>query len=116
MDIHGLHCRDWRTFYAKNKILNVIVPLQGDIPTLFRGPDWKMHASDICADNKIRIFNGGIWHAGAANDTGTGVWKLFLGLVPKNNPTAGDYPLFAASAGKSSCQEMDRCVLLADTW
>jgi hypothetical protein len=104
MDTHGLHCRERRTFYA-----TIFLPLQGDIPTLFRGPD-------ICADNEIRIFNGGIWHAGATNDTGTGVWKLFLGLVPKNNPTAGDYPLFAASAGKSSCQEMDRCVLLADTW
>ena len=97
-----------------NFFLNVIMPLRGDIPTLFRGPDQKMHASPMCAENEIRIFNGGIWHAGAGNDSGTGVWKLFLGLVSIINPTAGDYPLFAGSAGKSGCEEMDRCVLVAD--
>jgi hypothetical protein len=97
-----------------NFFLNVIVSLQGDIPTLFRGLDNNMHASPICAENEVRIFNGGIWHAGAANDSGTGVWKLFLGLVPKNIPTAGDNPLFPTSAGKSSCKEMDRYVLIAE--
>jgi hypothetical protein len=97
-----------------NFYLNVIMPLQGDIPTLFRGPDNKMHASPMCAENEIRIFNGGVWHAGAANDSGTGVWKLFLGLVSNKNPTAGDFPLFAAGAGKSACKEIDRIVLLAD--
>ncbi len=50
----------------------------------------------------------------AGNDSGTGVWKLFLGLVSNKNRTAGDYPLFAASASKSGCEEMDRCVLVAD--
>ena len=73
-----------------------------------------MHASPMCGENEIRIFNGGIWHAGAGNDSGTGVWKLFLGLVSIKNPTAGDFPLLAASAGKSSCEEMDRSFLLAD--
>ena len=97
-----------------NFFLNVIMPLRGDIPTLFRGPDQKMHASPMCGENEIRIFNGGIWHAGAGNDSGTGVWKLFLGLVSIKNPTAGDFPLLAASAGKSSCEEMDRSFLLAD--
>jgi hypothetical protein len=49
----------------------------------------------------IRVFNGGLWHGGDANNTGTGVWKLFLGLVPGNHPTAGDFPLFEDDAGKS---------------
>ena len=42
----------------QNFFFNVIMPLQGDIPTLFRGPDNKMHASPMCAENEIRIFNG----------------------------------------------------------
>ena len=95
--------------------LNVIVPLKGDIPTLFRGNDMQLHASTLlCNKNEIRIFNGGLWHAGARNNSGTGVWKLFLGLVPANHPSAGDFPIFA-DGGKSLAKQQDRCVLVADT-
>ena len=94
--------KDGHTRYAKpdntndfffNYFLNVIVPMHGDIPTLFRGPHRRLGACASCKSDEIRIFDGGIWHAGDANNSGKGVWKLFLGLVPHDNPTAGDTPL-----------------------
>jgi hypothetical protein len=84
--------------------LNVIVPLKGNIPTLFRGKDPQLHASTMCNKDEIRIFNGSLCHAGARNNSGTGVWKLFLGLVPANHPSAGDFPIFA-DGGKSLANE-----------
>jgi hypothetical protein len=98
----------------KSFFLNVIVPLKADITTLFCGNDPELHASSICKKDKIRIFNGGLWQAGARNNSGTGVWKLFLGLVPANHPSAGDFPIFV-DGGKSLAKEQDRCVLVADT-
>jgi hypothetical protein len=62
----------------------------------------------------IRIFNGGLWHGGDANNTGTGVWKLFLGLVPGNHPSAGDFPVFEEHAGKNLAEEKQRVILVAD--
>ena len=44
----------------------------------------------------------------------TGVWKLFLGLVPGNHPTAGDFPVFEAHAGKNLAEEKQRVILVAD--
>jgi hypothetical protein len=94
--------------------LNVIVPLQGDIPTLFRGNDRKLHASSCCAMDEVRVFNGGAWHAGAANDTSEGVWKLFIGLVPDNYRSNGDHPIFEDGVGKDAAKEKDRILLIAD--
>ena len=94
--------------------LNVIVPLIGDVPTVFRGSNRELRTGTRCGPNMIRIFNGGLWHAGDANDTGKGVWKLFLGLVPGNHPTAGDFPLFEENAGKSLAAEKQRLILVAD--
>ena len=94
--------------------LNVIVPLKGDIPTLFRGSDRKLHASSSCGNDEIRVFNGGAWHAGAANETGKGVWKLFLGLVPENYIALGSFPIFEDDVGKSAAKEKDRILLIAD--
>ena len=94
--------------------LNIIVPLIGDVPTLFRGPQRKLHKGPTCGPNMIRIFNGGRWHGGDANMTGSGVWKLFLGLVPGYHPTAGDFPVFDDHAGKSLAAQKQRVVLVAD--
>ena len=94
--------------------LNVIVPLQGDIPTLFRGNDRKLHASSCCAMDEVRVFNGGAWHAGAANDTSEGVWKLFIGLVPDDYRSNGDHPIFEDGVGKDAAKENDRILLIAD--
>lgn len=84
------------------------------IPTLCRGPDRELRGCDMCSNDEIRIFDGGVWHAGAANVTGKGVWKLFLGLVPASNPTAGDTPVFEDGAGKNMEKYKDRLVLVAD--
>jgi hypothetical protein len=94
--------------------LNVIVPLKGDIPTLFRGSDQKLHASSSCGSDEIRVFNGGAWHAGAANETGEGVWKLFLGLVPENYVAQGNFPIFEDGVGKDAAKQKDRILLIAD--
>ena len=94
--------------------LNIIVPLIGDVPTVFRGPLRKLHNGPTCGPNMIRIFNGGLWHGGDANITGSGVWKLFLGLVPGNHPTAGDFPVFEDHAVKSLAAEKQRVILVAD--
>ena len=95
-----------------NYFLNVIVPMQGDIPTLFRGPNRRLGACEPCGNNEIRVFNGGVWHAGDANNSGKGVWKLFLGLVPYDNPTAGDTPVFEDGAGKNLAKYKDRLILV----
>ena len=95
--------------------LNVIVPLKGDIPTLFRGNDRKLHASSSCGNDEIRVFNGGAWHAGAANETGEGVWKLFLGLVPENYIALGSFPIFEDDVGKSAAKQKDRILLLVNS-
>ena len=95
--------------------LNVIVPLKGDIPTLFRGNDRKLHASSSCGSDEIRVFNGGAWHAGAANETGEGVWKLFLGLVPENYETQGGFPIFEDGVGKDAAKQKDRILLIANS-
>ncbi len=54
----------------------------GDIPTLCRGPGRDLRGCEMYTSDEIRIFDGGVWHAGAANVSGKGVWKLFVGLVP----------------------------------
>ena len=95
-----------------NYFLNVIVPWQGDIPTLFRGPNRRLGACAPCENNEIRVFNGGMWHAGDKNNSGKGVWKLFVGLVPSDNPTAGETPVFEDGAGKSHAQYKDRLILV----
>ena len=101
--------------YYNSFFLNVILPLRGDdIPTLFRGNDQKLIASERCYENQMRVFNGGSWHAGAANNSEQDVWKLFLGLVPANHASAGEFPIFA-DGGKSLAKEKGRYVLLADT-
>ena len=97
-----------------NYFLNVIVPMIGDIPTLCRGPDRELRGCDMCQNDEIRIFDGGVWHAGAANVTGEGVWKLFLGLVPDSNPTAGETPVFEEGTGKNMGKYKDRLILVAD--
>ncbi len=94
--------------------LNVIVPLKGDIPTLFRGSDRKLHASSCCAMDEIRVFNGGAWHAGVANDTSEGVWKLFIGLVPDKYRLLGNHPIFEDGFGKDAAKQKDRILLIAD--
>ncbi len=94
--------------------LNILVPLIGDVPTVFRSPQRKLHKGPTCGPDMIRIFNGGLWHGGDANNTGAGVWKLFLGLVPGDHPTAGDFPVFEAHAGKNLAEERQRVVLVAD--
>ncbi len=65
--------------FSYNYFLNIIVPMHGDIPTLFRGPKRLLGACAPCENNEIRIFNGGVWHAGDANNSGKWVWKLLLG-------------------------------------
>lgn len=101
--------------YYYSYFLNVIIPLCGDdVPTIFRDSNRKLIASERCNTNEIRVFNGGRWHAGAANTSNTDVWKLFVGLVPGNHATAGDFPLFS-DGGKSLAKQTDRCVLVADT-
>ena len=67
-----------------------------------------------CGPDMIRIFNGGLWHGGDANNTGAGVWKLFLGLVPGNHPTAGDFPVFEDHAGTTLAAQKQRVILVAD--
>ena len=113
--------KDGHTRYAKpdntdhfcfNYFLNVIVPMHGDIPTLCRGPNRSLGACASCKSDEIRIFNGGVWHAGDANNSGEGVWKLFLGLVPHDNPTAGETPIFEDGAGKSGAAYKDRLILI----
>jgi hypothetical protein len=94
--------------------LNILVPLVGDVPTVFLSPQRKLQKGPTCGPDMIRIFNGGLWHGGDANNTGTGVWKLFLGLVPGNHPTAGDFPVFEAHAGKNLAEEKQRVILVAD--
>ena len=86
----------------------------GDVPTVFRGPNRIIHKGPSCGHNMIRVFDGGLWHGGDENNTGTGVWKLFLGLVPGNFPTAGDFPVFEDNAGKSLAKEKQRAILVAD--
>ncbi len=90
------------------------MPLVGDVPTLCRGPDRKLRGCALCTSNQIRIFNGGVWHAGAANTSGCDVWKLFIGLVPANNPTAGETHVFENGAGKSMGKYKDRLILVSD--
>jgi hypothetical protein len=94
--------------------LNIIVPLIGDVPTVFRGPQRHLHKGPTCGPDMIRIFNGGLWHGGDANNTGAGVWKLFLGLVPGNHPTAGDFPVFEDHAGTTLAAQKQRVILVAD--
>jgi hypothetical protein len=94
--------------------LNILVPLVGDIPTVFLSPQRKLQKGPTCGPDMIRIFNGGLWHGGDANNTGTGVWKLFLGLVPGNHPSAGDFPVFEEHAGKNLAEEKQRVILVAD--
>jgi hypothetical protein len=99
--------------YFHNYFLNVIVPMHGDIPTLFRDPARQWGACPSCGNNEIRIFNGGLWHAGDANKSGKGVWKLFLGLVPHDNLTAGETPVFQDGAGNSLAKYYkDRLILI----
>lgn len=100
--------------FYKSFFVNVIVPLKGDIPTLFRGSDRKLHASSTCEMNEIRVFNGGAWHAGAANNTREGVWKLFLGLVPDNYRALGNHPIFEEGVGKDAAKQKERTLLIAD--
>jgi hypothetical protein len=103
--------------YFHNYFRNVIVPMHGDIPTLFRGPGRLLGACASCDNNEIRIFNGGVWHAGDANNSGEGVWKLFLGLVPHDNPTAGETPVFEDGASKSLAKYNDRLILItSERW
>jgi hypothetical protein len=97
-----------------NYFLNVIVPMQGDIPTLFRGTNRRLGACEPCCNNEIRVFNGGVWHAGDANNSGKELWKLFLGLVPYDNPTAGDAPVFEDGAGKSLAKYKYRLILVTN--
>ena len=73
-----------------------------------------MHASSICAIDEIRVFNGGAWHAGAANNTREGVWKLFLGLMPDNYRALGNHPLFEDGVGKDAAKQKERVLLIAD--
>jgi hypothetical protein len=94
--------------------LNVIVPLIGGIPTLCRGPGRDLRGCEMCTSDEIRIFDGGVWHAGAANVSGKGVWKLFVGLVPASNPTAGDTPVFEDGAEKNMGKYKDRFILVSD--
>jgi hypothetical protein len=100
-----LHC----TFF-----FNVIVPLIGDVPTVFRGPFRQLISGPKCPNGNIKIFNGASWHPGDENHTGVGVWKLFLGLVPADHTTAGEFPLFEDNAGKSLVQKKERVVLVVD--
>jgi hypothetical protein len=74
----------------------------------------QLHKGPTCDTDMIRIFNGGLWHGGDANNTGSDVLKLFLGLVPGNHPTARDFPIFEDHAGKSLAEEKQRVVLVAD--
>jgi hypothetical protein len=97
-----------------NYFLNITVPLIGDIPTLCRGPDIKLRGFALCTPNQIRIFNGGVRHAGAANISGNDVWELFSGLMPAKNPTAGETPVFEDCAGKSIGKYKDRLILASD--
>jgi hypothetical protein len=94
--------------------LNILVPLVGDVPTVFLSPQRKVEKGPTCGPDMIRIFNGGLWHGGDANNTETGVWKLFLGLVPGNHPTAGDFPQFEEHAGKNLAEQIQRVILVAD--
>jgi hypothetical protein len=99
-----------------NFFLNVLVlvPLVRDVPTVFRDPHNKIHVCPTCGPDMIRIFNGVQWHAGDANNTGNGVWKIFLGLVPGNHPSAGDFPILENTSSKSLREEKGRIVLVAD--
>ena len=113
-DGHARYAKpDYPNDVLSNYFLNVIVPMQGDIPTLCRGPNRRLGACAPCDKNEIRIFNGGVWHAGDANNTGKGVWKLFLGLVPHDNPKAGETPVFEDGAGKSLAKFKDRLILIS---